>query len=116
MMLVFFAVLLQEDNNSIDHPVCYFSKKFNEHQKNYSTIEKECLALILAIQQFEVYLTSSTSPIVVFSDHNPLSFLHKLKNKNQRLLRWSLLLQEFNLDIRHIKGKDNIIPDALSRV
>ena len=80
------------------------------------TLEKECLALILAIQQFEVYLTSSTSPIVVFSDHNPLSFLHKLKNKNQRLLRWSLLLQEFNLDIRHIKGKDNIIPDALSRV
>ena len=110
------AVLLQEDNNGIDHPVCYFSKKFNKHQKNYSTIEKECLALILAIQQFEVYLTSSTSPIVVFSDHNPLSFLHKLKNKNQRLLMWSLLLQEFNLDIRHIKGKDNIIPDALSRV
>ena len=110
------AVLLQEDNNGIDHPVCYFSKKFNKHQKNYSTIEKECLALILAIQQFEVYLTSSTSPIVVFSDHNRLSFLHKLKNKNQRLLRWSLLLQEFNLDIRHIKGKDNIIPDALSRV
>ena len=110
------AVLLQEDNNGIDHPVCYFSKKFNKHQKNYSTIEKECLALILAIQQFEVYFTSSTSPIVVFSDQNPLSFLHKLKNKNQRLLRWSLLLQEFNLDIRHIKGKDNIIPDALSRV
>ena len=110
------AVLLREDNNGIDHPVCYFSKKFNKHQKNYSTIEKECLALILAIQQFEVYLTSSTSPIVVFSDHNPLSFLHKLKNKNQRLLRWSLLLQEFNLDIRHIKGKDNIIPYALSRV
>ena len=110
------AVLLQEDNNGIDHPVCYFSKKFNKHQKNYSTIEKECLALILAIQQFEVYLTSSTSPIVVFSDHNPLNFLHKLKNKNQRLLRWSLLLQGFNLDIRHIKGKDNIIIDALSRV
>ena len=109
------AVLLQEDNNGIDHPVCYFSKKFNKHQKEYSTVEKECLALILAIQQFEVYLTSSTSPIVVFSDHNPLSFLHKLKNKNQRLRRWSLLLQEFNLGIRHIKGKDNIIPDAFSR-
>ena len=110
------AVLLQEDNNGIDHPVCYFSKKFNKHQKNYSTIEKECLALILEVLQFEIYLTSSISPTVVFSDHNPLSFLHKLKNKNQRLLRWSLLLQEFNLDIRHIKGEDNIIPDALSRV
>ena len=105
------AVLLQENNNGIDHPVCYFSKKFNKHQKNYSTIGKECLALILAIQHFEVYLTSSTSPIVVFSDHNPFGFLHKLKNKNQRLLRWSLLLQEFNLDIRHIKRKVNIIPE-----
>ena len=110
------AVLLQKDNNGIDHPVCYFSKKFNKHQKSYSTIEKECLALILPIQQFEVYLTFSTSPIIVFSDHNPLSFLHKLKNKNQRLLRWSLLLQEFNIYIRHIKRKDNIIPDTLSRV
>ena len=48
------VVLLQEDHNGIDHPVCYFSKKFNKHQKNYSTVEKECLALIVAIQQFEV--------------------------------------------------------------
>ena len=109
------GVLLQEDDNGVDHPVCYFSKKFNKHQKNYSTVEKECLSLILALQYFEVYLTSSSSPIVVFSDHNPLTFIHKMKNKNQRLLRWSLLLQEYNLDIRHIKGKDNIIPDALSR-
>ena len=110
------AVLIQEDNNGVEHPVSYFSKKFNKQQRNYSTIEKECLALILAIQHFEIYLGSTTFPIVVFTDHNPLSFLHKLKNKNQRLLRWSLMLQEYNLDIRHIKGRDNIIPDALSRV
>ena len=109
------GVLLQEDDNGVDHPVCYFSKKFNKHQKNYSTVEKECMSLILALQHFEVYLTSSSSPIVVFSDHNPLTFIHKMKNKNYRLLRWSLLLQEYNLDIRHIRGKDNIIPDALSR-
>ena len=109
------SVLLQEDDNGVDHPVCYFSKKFNKHQRNYSTIEKECLSLILALQHFEVYLASSVTPIVIFSDHNPLTFIHKMKNKNQRLLRWSLMLQEHNLDIRHIKGKDNIIPDALSR-
>ena len=109
------SVLLQEDDNGVDHPVCYFSKKFNKHQRNYSTIEKECLSLILALQHFEVYLASSVAPIVIFSDHNPLTFIHKMKNKNQRLLRWSLMLQEHNLDIRHIKGKDNIIPDALSR-
>ena len=107
--------MLQEDDSGVDHPVCYFSKKFNKHQKNYSTAEKECLSLILALQHFEVYLTLSSSPIAVFSDHNPLTFIHKMKNKNQRLLRWSLLLQEYNLDIRHIKGKDNIIPYDLSR-
>ena len=99
------GVLLQEDDNGVDHPVCYFSKKFSKYQNNYSTVEKECLSLILALQHFEVYLTSSFSPIVVFSDHNPLTFIHKMKNKNQRLLRWSLLLQKYSLDIRHIKEK-----------
>ena len=94
---------------------CYYSKKFNKHQRNYSTIKKECLSLILALQHFEVYLASSVAPIVIFTDHTPLTIIHKMKNKNQRLLRWSLMLQEHNLDIRHIEGKDNIIPDALSR-
>ena len=110
------SVLLQEGENGIDHPVCYFSKKFNKSQMNYSTIEKECLSLILAVQHFEVYLTSSSMPIVVYSDHNPLTFINKMKNNNQRLMRWCLMLQEYNIDIKHIKGKDNIIADTLSRV
>ena len=109
------SVLLQIDYNGVDHPVFYYSKKFNKHQINYTTVEKECLSLILALQHFEVYLASSVAPIVILTDHNPLTFIHKMKNKNQRLLRLSLMLQEHNLDIRHIKGKDNIIPDALSR-
>ena len=75
------GVLLQEDDNGVDHPVCYFSKKFNKHQRNYSTVEKEYLSLILALQHFEVYLTSSPSPIVVFSHHNPLTFIHKIKTR-----------------------------------
>ena len=67
---------MQEDGNRVDHPVSNFSKKYNIHQKHYSTTEKECLFLILALQHFEVYLTSSSSPIVVFSDHNPVIFIH----------------------------------------
>jgi len=51
------AVLLQEDDEGVEHPVCYFSKKFNKNQRNYSTIEKECLALLLALQHFELYIT-----------------------------------------------------------
>ena len=50
------SVLIQDDGKGVDHPVSYFSKKFNKHQKNYPTTEKECLSLILALQHFEVYL------------------------------------------------------------
>lgn len=70
------AVLLQEDNDGVDHPICYFSKKFSKCQRNYSTVEKECLALILAFQHFGVYVSSSKQPVIVFTDHNPLVFLH----------------------------------------
>ena len=83
---------------------------------NYSAIEKECLSLILAVQHFEVYLTSSSLPIVVYSDQNHLALINKMKNNNQRLMWWCLMLQEYNIDIKHIKGKDNIIADALSHV
>ena len=109
------GVLLQEDQDGIDHPVCYFSRKFNNHQKNYSTIEKECLALILALQHFNIYVSSLEVPLLVYTDPNPLVFLHKLKDKNQRLLRWSLILSEYNMKISHIKGRDNLIADCLSR-
>ena len=59
------AVLLQEDDEGVKHPVCYFSTKFNKSQRNYSTIEKECLAQVLALQNFEVYVSSSGLHIVV---------------------------------------------------
>lgn len=109
------AVLFQETSDKVEKPISYFSKKFDKHQKNYSTIEKECFAILSALQHFDVYLNCAVHPIEVFSDHNPLTFLHKMKNKNQRLTRWSLLLQEYDLVIHHIKGKDNVIADALSR-
>ncbi len=90
------AVLLQEDDQGIDHPVCFYSKKFNHHQVNYSTIEKEALAHLLALQHFEVYVGSSSQPVDVYTDHNPLIFLQQMSNKNQRLMRWSLICQSFN--------------------
>ena len=109
------AVLLQSDNQKIDHPVCYFSRKFNKHQLKYSTIEKETLALLFALQHFEVYVGSSILPVVVYTDHNPLVFLSRMYNQNQRLMRWSLIVQNYNLIIRHKKGSENVMADALSR-
>ncbi len=107
------AVLLQEDVHGIDHPVCYFSRKCLKHQLNYSTIEKEALALLLALQYFEVYVGSSSLPLVAFTDHNPLVFLSRMRNSNQRIMRWALIIQEFNLEIRYKKGKENILADTL---
>lgn len=76
------AVLLQEWEG-VDSPVCYFSKKFNAHQLNYSRIEKKALPLVWALKYFEVYVSSGGSPVVVYTDHNPLSFLC--------LLSWRLM-------------------------
>lgn len=109
------AVLLQEDESGVEHPVCFFSRKFLSYQLNYSVIEKEALALIWALQHFEVYVGGRGVPLVVFSDHNPLTFLHSLQNPNQRLMRWCLFLQPYHLDIRHIRGTENVVADALSR-
>ena len=110
------SVPLQEDESDIDHPVYFFSKKLDKHQRNFSTIEKEGLALIMSLQHFEVYVMGSSFRTIVYTDHNPLTFIHKMKTHNQRLLRWSLILQEYDFEIRHIKGKDNLIADTLSRV
>ena len=93
----------------------YYSKKLNKHQKVYSTIEKETLALVLAVQHFDVYLASCPGDVLVYTDHNPLVFLEKFKIKSQKLFRWSLLLQPYPLQVVHISGKSNVIADALSR-
>ena len=109
------SVLVQEASDGLDHPVSYFSKKFLKYQKNYSVVEKETLGLVLALEHFDVYLGSTPFKIKVYTDHNPLTFLKTMKNKNQRLVRWSLALQEYKLEIQHIPGSENVVADALSR-
>lgn len=109
------AVLLQEYCEVL-HPTCYFSQKFKSYQKSYATVEKEALGIVMAIENFEVFLSGSAYPITVFTDHNPLVFIEKVKFKNARVLRWALALQPYNIKVQHIRGKDNTIADALSRV
>ena len=52
--------------------------------------------------------------MLVFTDYNPLVFLDRMRNNNQRLMRWSLILEGHNLEIRHIRGRENVVADALS--
>ena len=107
--------VLMQDHEGVDHPIGYYSKKLLPYQCSYSTIEKEALGLILSLSHFEVYVKGTGQPVQVFTDHNPLVFLHKMKNNNQRLMRWCLVLQDYDLDIHHVKGTENVIADALSR-
>ena len=109
------AVLLQDGDDGVEHPVSYYSKKFNRHQRVYSTVEKEALALILALKHFEVYVGSSSEPTLVYTDHNPLVFLNQMRNTNRRLMRWSVFMQYFNVEVKHVRGKDNVLADTLSR-
>lgn len=60
---------VQEDDCGISHPICWFSKKCNKHQLQYSTVEQEALALLL-LQHFEVYVGSSQLPVVIHTNHN----------------------------------------------
>ena len=102
------AVLIQADDHGLDHHVGFYSKKFSKCQMRYSTVEQETLALLLALQFFDVYVGSSPVPVVVYTDHNPLVFIHRMYNHNRRLMRWSLFLQNYRLVIRHKKGKDGV--------
>jgi len=99
--------------DDIEHPVCYLSKKLNKHQMHYSTVEKEAYGLMLATRAFSVYFGCSL--VTVYTDHSPLQFLSKMSNHNQKLLRWNLELQQYNLMIVHRAGRDNVLPDLLSR-
>ena len=77
-------------------------------------MEWETLALTLVLQHFEVYVSSDQFPVEVFTDHNPLTCLPRIKNENQHLTRGGLYLQEYNLDVKQIPGKQNLVADALS--
>ncbi len=72
------AVLQQSNAEGVNHPVSFFLRNFNSYQRHYSVVEKEALALIWAFQHFAIYLTSS-APIVIYTDHNPLTFLNSLQ-------------------------------------
>lgn len=109
------AVISQIGDDSLEHPISFCSKKFNPHEVNYSTIEQELLGLIQALKHFNYYVNGSQFPIEIFTDHNPLVFLSRIK-QNQRILRWSLFIQAYNLKITHLSGKDNIVADTLSRM
>ena len=78
--------------------ICYASKTLADTQLNYTTMEKELLAVIFALEKFMPYVLGSK--IIVYMDHAALKYLLSKKEAKPRLIRWVLLLQEFNLEIK----------------
>lgn len=107
------ACLMQEDCNGDENPICYFSKKLNKAQRNYSITELECLAAVLAVEKFRPYV--ELHPFTIITDHSSLKWLMSQRDLNGRLARWSLRLQKYEFSIKHRKGHLNVVPDTLSR-
>ncbi|RVW59149.1 Retrovirus-related Pol polyprotein from transposon opus [Vitis vinifera] len=99
------AVLGQRDDGK-PYVIYYASKTLNESQRTTTTIKKELLAVVFALEKFRAYLVGSF--IVVFTDHSSLKDLLIKEDVKARLIRWILLLQEFNLQIKDKKGVENV--------
>ena len=87
----FGAVLSQHDPLGDEHPAAFASRKLLPRETKYSTIEKECLAIIWALQFFHVYLYGQS--FTVQTDYQPLAWLQRTKNTNPRLTRWAIVVQ-----------------------
>ncbi|GJU91372.1 reverse transcriptase domain-containing protein [Tanacetum coccineum] len=95
-------------------PIHYASKTMTEAETNYTTTEKEMLAVVYAFEKFRSYLIMNKS--VVYTDHSALKYLFNKKDAKARLLRWVLLLQEFDFSVIDTKGAENYAADHLSRL
>lgn len=108
------GAILSQGSIGSDKPVAYASRTLNESEVNYSTIEKELLAIVWATKYFRPYLFGRKFKIV--TDHKPLQWVMSLKEPNSRLTRWRLKLSEYDFTVIYKKGKHNTNADALSRV
>ncbi|KAL0297716.1 UNVERIFIED_CONTAM: hypothetical protein Sradi_6823700 [Sesamum radiatum] len=94
--------------------IYYVSKMLDTTQSNYTTTKKELLAIVFALEKFHSYLLGTK--LIAYSDHAALKYLLSKNDAKLRLIRWILLLQEFDLIIKDKKRVENLVADHLSRL
>lgn len=106
--------VLSQGETPNDLPIAYASRILNKSEVNYSTTEKELLAIVWSVKHFRPYLYGRKFRII--TDHKPLTWLMNVKDPGSRLVRWRLLLEEYDYEIIYKQGKLNQNADALSRI
>ena len=109
------AVLMQADENSDLHPCAYFSHTFSSAQHNYDIYNCKLLAVILALEEWRQYLQGTTHPITVITNHKNLSYVKDPWKLSRQQARWSLFLQDFDLQWQVTPGTKMAPADTLSR-
>ena len=109
------AVLEQIGDDKLWHPVAYYSKSLNEHERNYEIYDKELLAIIRGLEEYRHYLEGHPEPFEIWSDHLNLTYFRQAQKLTRRQARWSLFLSRFNFTLRHRPGKSMLRADPLSR-
>ena len=107
------GVLMQEEDG-VRFPITFVSRKLRGPELNYSTIERECLALIWCITKLHMYLYGAE--FVLETDHQPLAYLNKKKIDNGKVMRWALALQPYKYRVRVVKGAENCAADSSAGV
>ncbi|GFV89424.1 retrovirus-related Pol polyprotein from transposon opus [Trichonephila clavipes] len=98
--------------NQNQRPIAFVSRTLNKAERNYRVTERECLAVLWALNKLRTYFR--VRPVKVITDHVALTKLTNGKNLSSRMIRWALKLSEFNIEWEHRPDTQNVVANVLS--